>query len=89
MPYDYTDPAVFSLVGGSHFPVEISGSGPPPPSPQTMSLLCAKCYNPWPCPTILDYRGYAQAHGIPVVANQSPLQAPFQSRGQLVPPRLT
>lgn len=89
MPYDYSDQAVFSLVGSSHFPVEISGPGPQPPNPQNLSLLCAKCYNPWPCPTVLDYRAYAQAHSIPVVANQSPLQVGLQQGGKLVPPRLT
>lgn len=87
MPYDYSDQAVFSLIGSSHFPVEISGAGPQPPSPQNLSLLCAKCYNPWPCPTVTDYRTYAAAHSIPVAVNQSPLQANFQNTGKLIPPR--
>lgn len=87
MPYDYSDPSVLSLIGGSHFPVEVTGPGPQPPSPQALNLVCAKCYNVWPCQTILDCRAYAQAHGSFVEANQSPLQAGFQTKGTLIPPR--
>lgn len=89
MPYDYSDDSVFTLIGGSHFPVELSsGGGPQPPNPQALSLKCAKCYNTWPCQTILDYRTYGLANGILTSANQTPLQANFQQTGTLIPPRL-
>lgn len=89
MSYDYTDSSVFNLIGGTHFPVEITAPGPQPPSPPNLSLVCAKCYNIWPCITITDYRAYALAHSIVIEANQSPLQAGFQNQGKVVPPRAT
>ena len=88
MPYNYGDPSVLALVTSTHFPVEFMVAGPPPPNPQTLSLLCAKCYNPWPCPTILDYRAYAEANNIPLTATVIQTQLPFQHNGQLIPPRL-
>ena len=72
MPYNYSDPAVFALVGATHYPSEIGGTGPQPPQPQNLLLVCGKCYNPWPCPTILDYRTYAQASGLPLGPSPSP-----------------
>ena len=89
MTYNYSDPAVASLISTSHFPVELTtGTGPQPPNPQTLNLVCAKCYNPWPCQTIQDYRTYALANGLPGAVG-NPLQVTFQTTGRLVPPRLT
>lgn len=88
MPYNYNDTSVSNLIASTHFPVELSAQGPQPPNPQTLSLVCAKCYNAWPCQTILDYRAYVQATGIPPTANPSPLQANFQGPGKLIPPRI-
>lgn len=89
MPYDYTDPSVIALVLSTHFPVEISGAGPQPPNPQILSLVCAKCYNAWPCAAIIEYRAYARANSIPIVATSGQVQLPFQRGGQLIPPRTT
>jgi len=89
--YNYSDHAVFALVGITHFPVEITAPGPQPPNPPNLSLVCGKCYNAWPCQTILDYRAYALANQIPT-ATQSPLQPgfqDFQNTGKLVPGRST
>ncbi len=94
MTYNYGDPLINSLIPATHFPVEFTIGGQPPPNPQSLSLLCAKCYNPWPCQTILDYRAYAQAHEIPLASlgqglSSLPGQSQFlQSQGQLIPPRL-
>lgn len=89
MAYDYSDPAILALIPSTHFPVEFSAAGgPQPPNPQTLSLLCAKCYGAWPCPTIVDYRAYARANDIPL-ATSGQVQLPFQGTGKLIPPRST
>lgn len=88
MSYDYTDSSVFNLIGGTHFPVEITAPGPQPPSPPNLSLVCAKCYNIWPCITITEYRAYALANNIPLEAGGGgQAQVPFQSQGKLSPGR--
>lgn len=87
MSYDYSDPAVFALIGATHFPTELSGAGPQPPLPQDLDLVCGKCYNPWPCPTILDYRTYAQAHGLLLSPSPSPISLQDTS-GRVIPPGL-
>jgi hypothetical protein len=87
MTYNYSDPAIFALVGVTHYPVEIGGTGPQPPQPQILVLVCGRCYNPWPCPTILDYRTFAQANGLPASPSPSPISLQDTS-GRPVPPGL-
>lgn len=90
MSYDYGDPAVGDLIRSTHFPVEFTVAGPPPPATQNLSMLCAKCYGPWPCPTINEYRAYAAGHNLPTTTGTATGQAQqsLQRRGELIPPRL-
>lgn len=57
MPYDYTDLSISGLISSTHVPIEFETvTSPPIPAPQLLELRCAKCYNSWPCPTIVEYR---------------------------------
>lgn len=57
MSYNYTDPSISNLIANTHVPVELTVTlSPPIPAPQVLELRCAKCYNTWPCPTIVEYR---------------------------------
>ena len=63
MPYDFTDEGVYSLVKGTHHPIEIGGMKVQNANGQSaviepLKLVCEKDGEAWPCAAIMELRAF-------------------------------